>query len=532
MTIKFTASLAAAMMISVAPIGLSTAYAETPANTLVYATSLAQVISLDPHQNSDATSTEIMSNLYDRLLAATADGELVPQLATSWEVTPEAITFTLNENAKFASGRKVTSEDVVWSMTRLMKMNQAVAAKYVYAGYTADNIESLVHAVDEGTFRIDLTGEMAGDLLLFRLAEVSASIVDREVVSEHEANGDWGNDWLRVNSAGSGPFTLDRWTPNEMVILSAREDYWDGAPSLSRVIMRHVAESQVQRLMVERGDADIAATLSASDLSYFTDKEGMTIQAVPSGGFYTLAMNAGHEALGKPEVREAIYRAINFPEIETVIMGPYGTERHIPVPTSFDDAIPDPEAWAYDPEAAKQMLTDAGYGDGLTLTIKTIAQAPRVDLATAIQADLAQVGINAEVIQGAGADIVSMHRARDFDLLIPQTSAYMSNVLGSMEQFSSNPDNSLEANNAGNFVWRSAWDIPELTKLTAAAMRETDPAKRSEMYIEMQNLFVSLSPAVFPMFERANPLVIRDAVQGYVGHPLSAVRLEDVSKTN
>lgn len=534
MTRSFTKMFAAACIVSTAimPPLAGVAQAKTPENTLVYATSLAQVISLDPHQNSDSTSTEIMSNLYDRLLEATADGKLVPQLAESWDVTKDSITFKLRSDATFASGRKVTAQDVVWSMVRLMKMNHAVAAKYVYAGYTADNIESLVHAVDDQTFRIDLTGLMAGDLLLFRVAEVSASIVDRDVVEKHANGNDWGNDWLRTNSAGSGPFKLDRWTPNEMVILSARDNYWGGAPKLKRVIMRHVAESQVQRLMLERGDADIAALLSANDIKYFADKKSIVVQSVPSGGFYVLAMNAGKKELGEPKVREAIYRAINFPAIEKSIMGPYGTTRHIPVPANFPDAIPDPKDWSFDPEAAKKLLAEAGYPNGFSLTIKTIAQPPRVDLATAIQASLGEIGIKVNVIQGSGADIVSMHRARDFDILIPQTSAYMSNVLGSMEQFSSNPDNSKEANNAGNFVWRSAWDIPELTKLTAEAMKEPDPAKRSKMYVDMQNLFVSLSPAVFPMFERANPIAISASVKGYFGHPLSAVRLENVSKTD
>ncbi|MGI2034323.1 ABC transporter substrate-binding protein [Rhizobium panacihumi] len=506
------------------------AKAETPKDTLVYATSLSLVISLDPHQNSDSTSTEIMANLYDRLLAATADGKLVPQLAESWQVTDKAIIFKLRKDISFASGRSITAKDVVWSMTRLMKLNYAVANKYTTAGYSADNIESMVHAEDDHTVRLDLTGEMAGDLLLFRLAEVSASIVDREIVEQHVDAGDWGNGWLRTRSAGSGPFKLDRWTPNEMVIMSSRPNYWGGAPPLKRVIMRHVAESQVQRLMLDRNDADIAAALSANDVNYFMSSPTAGIQQVPTGGFFVLAMNASRKPLDNPKVREAIFKAIDFAAIEKSIMGPYGPARHIPVPVSFQDAIPDPKEWAYDPAVAKQMLADAGYSPDKPLTIKTIAQPPRVDLATAVQASLSEVGIRAEVIQGSGADIVSMHRARDFDLLIPQTSAYMTNVLGAMEQFSSNPDNSAKANNAGNFVWRSAWDIPELTKLTATAMRETDPAARSKMYVEMQETFASLTPAVFPMFERRTPVAVSDRVQGYVGHPLNATRLENVSK--
>ncbi|MEY9722345.1 ABC-type transport system substrate-binding protein [Sinorhizobium fredii] len=108
----------------------------------------------------------------------------------------------------------------------------------------------------------------------------------------------------------------------------------------------------------------------------------------------------------------------------------------------------------------------------------------------------------------------------------------MPNVLGAMEQFSSNPDNSKEANNAGNFVWRSAWDIPELTALTAKASLEPDAKKRGELYVEMQEKFVELKPAVLPLFERFEPIVVSSRVKDYVGHPNQLTRLEGVTKTS
>jgi len=506
--------------------------AKTPADTLVYGTSLAQVISLDPDQGQEATALEIMANLYDRLVISTADGEIRPQLAQSWEIGPDAITFHLDPAAKFASGRPVTAADVVWSLTRLMTLNQAPAAKLAMTGYSKDDIASKLHAIDDHTFRIDLSGQVAGDFLLYRLAEVAGSVLDSKEILSHATDGDQGNGWLRTHSAGSGPFTLQSWKPNEMVVMQARPDYWGGAPKLKRVIMRHVPESQVERLMLEKGDIDIAGSLTAGDIQHFADSDDVKIDKVPTGGFYVLAMNMERPELANPEVREAIFRAIDYDGIEKAILGPYGRVRHIPVPVNYAGAIPDPAGWSYDPAAAKKMLAEAGYPDGFSLTIKTIAQTPRVEIATAVQAGLAQIGIKAEVVQGSGADIVAQHRARDFDILIPQTGAYMPNAMGAMEQFSSNPDNSKAANNAGNFVWRSAWDIPDLTKLTEAAMKENDPAKRLALFGEMQQTFVKDVPAVFPMFERFLPLAISTRVQGYVPHPQQVVRLEAVTKAD
>ncbi|HCV70999.1 MAG TPA: ABC transporter substrate-binding protein [Agrobacterium sp.] len=502
--------------------------AKTPNDQLVVGTSLAQVLSLDPHQATEAKANEIMANLYDRLISVDGSGKVSPQLAERWETDDKGITFHLRA-ANFASGNPVTSADVVYSFSRLLKMNQAAAANLKRVGYNAENVDKLVSAPDEKTVRIELSGQTTSELLLYRLAMVIASVVDSKELKSHEVDGDWGNAWLRTNSAGSGPFTLNRWSPNEIIILEANKDYVAGSPKMRRVIVRHVPESQVERLMLERGDIDIASALTASDLATFNNKEGFQIQRVPTGGFYVLSMNAGKEPLSNPKVREAIAYGIDYKGMEKTIMGPYGRARTVPVPENFEYAIPSPD-WKLDVEKAKSLLKEAGYENGFTLNLKTIAQTPRIDLATAIQASLSQVGIKVNIQQGNGSDVIAAHRARDFDLLIPQTGAYMPNVLGSMEQFSSNPDNSLAANNAGNFVWRSAWDIPELTALTAKASLEPDAKKRGEIYTQMQEMFVAQKPAVLPLFERYEPIVLTSRVKDYVGHPSQTTRLENVTK--
>ncbi|WP_421439889.1 ABC transporter substrate-binding protein [Agrobacterium tumefaciens] len=511
------------MLVQASPVA-----AKTPNDQLVVGTSLAQVLSLDPHQATEAKANEIMANLYDRLISVDGSGKVSPQLAERWETDDKGITFHLRA-ANFASGNPVTSADVVYSFSRLLKMNQAAAANLKRVGYNAENVDKLVSAPDEKTVRIELSGQTTSELLLYRLAMVIASVVDSKELKSHEVDGDWGNAWLRTNSAGSGPFTLNRWSPNEIIILEANKDYVAGSPKMRRVIVRHVPESQVERLMLERGDIDIASALTASDLATFNNKEGFQIQRVPTGGFYVLSMNAGKEPLSNPKVREAIAYGIDYKGMEKTIMGPYGRARTVPVPENFEYAIPSPD-WKLDVEKAKSLLKEAGYENGFTLNLKTIAQTPRIDLATAIQASLSQVGIKVNIQQGNGSDVIAAHRGRDFDLLIPQTGAYMPNVLGSMEQFSSNPDNSLAANNAGNFVWRSAWDIPELTALTAKASLEPDAKKRGEIYTQMQEMFVAQKPAVLPLFERYEPIVLTSRVKDYVGHPSQTTRLENVTK--
>ncbi|MET0170960.1 MAG: ABC transporter substrate-binding protein [Agrobacterium vaccinii] len=506
--------------------------AATPNDQLVIGTSLAQVLSLDPQQGTEVKTQEILANTYDRLVFAdqTDGNKIKPQLAESWKVDDKGITFKLKD-ANFSSGNPVTSKDVLFSIVRLLKLDQSAATNYKTAGYTAANIESLVSAPDEKTFRIELTDKVIPEALLYRLAMGVSSVVDSVEVEKHVANNDYGNEWLRTKTAGSGPYVLRRWTPNDIVLLEANDDYRDGKPTMRRIIMRHVPESQAARLMLERGDIDIASALTAADVKTFETNASFVIDKVKTGGYYVLAMNAGTEPFSKPGVREALAYGIDYKGIADTILGSYGRVRNVPVPEDWTGAIANPD-WSFQPEKAKKLLADAGYPDGFTVTLKTISQTPRVDMATAIQANLAEIGIKVNIQQGNGADIVAAHRARNFDLLIPQTGSFMPTALGSLDNFASNPNNSKEANNAGNFVWRSAWDIPELNALREQANSERDDAKRMELVKQIQEKFIELKPAVLPMFERFEPIVLSNRLKGYSGHPWSLTRIEGVTKSD
>jgi peptide/nickel transport system substrate-binding protein len=522
--------IAMGLALSLAALTSTQVMAETPKDQLIIGTSLAQVLSLDPQQATEDKANEIMSNLYDRLVASDPNqpAELKGQLAESWVIDDKGITFTLKD-AKFSSGNQVTADDVVYSMVRLFKLNQAAAAVFKAIGYNADNIESLVSAIDAKTFRIALTDKVSADLLMYRLAMACSSVVDSVEVKKHVQGDDYGNAWLRTHSAGSGPFTLARWTPNEVVMLQANDSYVGGKPALKRVVMRHAPESQTGRLMLEKGDIDIANAMGSTDIGYFTDKPGFEIQRIKTGGFYVLAMNAGNQYMKNPLVREAIAYGIDYQGMEKSILGPYGSVRKVPVPDYFPNALPDPD-WNFNIEKAKELLKQAGYPDGFSLTLKTIAQTPRIDMATALQASLGKIGIKVSIQQGNGSEIVAAHRARNFDLVLPQASAFMPNSLGAMQNFVINPDNSLAANNAGDYAWRSDWDIPELHAMNLKAAVEPDAAKRAQIVEDMQRKFIEMKPALLPMFQRYEPIVLSSRVRGYIGSPTQMTRLENVRK--
>lgn len=505
------------------------AAAKTPVDQLVIGVSLAQVLSLDPGQATEPGASMIQANTYDRLVTTDENDptKVLPQLAERWDVTADSITFHLRD-AKFQSGNPVTADDVVWSIARVLKMNQASASRIKPYGYTAENIDELLKAVDAKTVRIGLPASANGEFVLYALTDTVGSVVDKKVAAAREVNGDFANAWLKTNSAGSGPYKLTRWSPNELIMLERNDAYWGGKAKMRRTLVRHVPESQVQRLLLQQGDIDIASSLAATDLATFIDDKNFAIQRTPTGGFYVLAMNAENEFLSKPDVRRAIAWGIDYDGIAKSILGPYGRVRQMPVPETFPSALPDP-GYKLDVAKAKEYLAKAGYPNGFTLVLKTIAETPRVDMATALQASLGQIGIKVTIEQGNGSQIIAAHRGRQFDLLLPQTGANLPNALGALGNFAYNPDNSKNGN-PGYFAWRSAWDIPELHKLYEAAAIEKDDAKRFDLYKKMQTTFIDSAPAVLPMFERFAPVVVSARVQNFVNQGFRGTRFDNVTK--
>jgi peptide/nickel transport system substrate-binding protein len=156
----------------------------------------------------------------------------------------------------------VTAADVAFSLTRVIKLNKTPAFIFSQFGWTADNVDQMVTATDDMTVTLNIPENLAPTLVLNCLAAGVGSVVDQKVAMEHETDGDFGYEWLKTNSAASGPFALRSWKLNESVTLEAQNSRC-GKSAMERVIIRHVPEPNAQRLLIEKGDADIARNLCA-----------------------------------------------------------------------------------------------------------------------------------------------------------------------------------------------------------------------------------------------------------------------------
>ncbi|MFT6945114.1 MAG: peptide/nickel transport system substrate-binding protein, partial [Yoonia sp.] len=242
------------------------AFAETPANMLVIANRIDDVTTIDPAESFEFAGSDISRNIYGRLAYLDpldlATG-YKPDLAESWEVSADGktITFTMRDGPKFASGNAVTAEDAAFSLQRVVLLNKTPAFILTQFGFTPENVAENIKA-DGNKLILTTDKKYATSFVLNCLTATLGAIVDKATVMANEVDGDMGNTWLKTNSAGSGPYKLDSWKPNESVTLSLNPNFDGDKPAMERVIVRHVTESASQRLLLERGDIDIARNLN------------------------------------------------------------------------------------------------------------------------------------------------------------------------------------------------------------------------------------------------------------------------------
>jgi len=262
---RFTLVLSAIAVLTWAP----PSFAETPPDTLVSADTIDDIVSLDPAESFEFSGQDALENVYDRLIRILPANnfELEPGLAESWSVSEDGRTYTfkMKEGIKFHSGNPVTAEDAAWSLQRVVKLNKTPAFILTQFGFTPENVDQMIKVTSPTEFTITTDKAYAQSFFYNILTAIVASVVDKQEAMAHEQNGDMGYEWLKTNSAGSGPFRLRGWKPNDSIVLERADDYWGGEVALQRVFVRHVPEGASRRLLLEQGDVDIARRLPPND---------------------------------------------------------------------------------------------------------------------------------------------------------------------------------------------------------------------------------------------------------------------------
>src|SRR5215472_7401019 len=292
------------------------AWATTPRDTVVFADQIDGIITCDPGEAYEIPAQIILSSVYDRLVRYEAEdiNKLVGGVAESWQVSPDAKTYTfkLRPNQKFESGAPVTADDMAFSLQRVVLLDKTPAFLFTQLGWDQNNVKSLITAPDPSTLKFTITESFAPTLVLNLMATVAASVVEKKVAMANEVNGDLGNTWLKTHSATSGPYKLISWKANESVSLEAHPGYHLGTPHMKRVIVRHVPEPGTQRLLLEKGDIDMAWSLQPDQLKALDGNKDVKVETFPYSGTWYINMNLSDERLKNPKVRTALRYLVDY----------------------------------------------------------------------------------------------------------------------------------------------------------------------------------------------------------------------------
>ena len=394
------------------------------ANTLVFATNMSDLITLDPATMYAWTGILIVHNLYQTLVQyeGTDLSVIKPGLAEKWDIKDAGdhweVTFNLRSGAKFASGNGITADDVVYSFQRVIALKQGPS--YLFAsniGLTKDSFK----AVDPQTVVITLPKTASPQVFLSILTFTVGSIVDSKEVRAHEANGDMGNGWLLDHSAGSGPYTVDHWTKEVEVLLKTNPNYGATQPAVANVLVRHVLESTNQQFGLERGDIDIARNLSPDQIAALKGKPGLMTTTGDSMLLVYIGMNQSVAALADKNVREALRTAIDYDGLVNDLLKGNAKKVQTLVPQGLMGYNPDAPFQA-DPQKAKSLLQQAGQGNLTLELLCPTGTAPGgaawADIAAKLQSDFANAGITINIKQTQYSTLYDTYRANKHQLIM------------------------------------------------------------------------------------------------------------------
>jgi len=496
------------------------AFAQTPKDTIVMAKQIDDIISMDPGESFEFSGSEAVTNLYDRLLRfdLVDPSKIYGSIAESWSVSADGKTYTfkLKPGLKFHSGNPVTAADAAYSFQRAVILNKSPGFILTQFGFTKDNVKDRIKAADAQTLTMVVEKPFAPTFFYYCLTATVASVVDSKTAEKNAKDGDFANAWLKTNSAGSGPYKQITWKASDSYSMVANDHWFRGKPANRRVVVRHVPEPAAQQLLLEKGDVDYARNLTKDQLESVRKNENVKVEFGRKGSILYLGLNQKNANLSKPEVREALKWLTDYDAIEANIVKSAYASHQAFLPQGFMGAIAD-RPYKYDVNKAKALLAKAGLANGFSVTMDTRNNSPIIDIAQAIQAQWAKAGVKLEIIPGDGRQTLTKYRARNHDIYIGQWGPDYPDPHTNAETFAMNEDNTDNAKSK-TLAWRNAWDIPDMTKRTAALVLEQDPKKREAGYVAIQKEHQAASPFVI-MFQQIEVTARRKNVEGFIIGP-------------
>jgi len=501
--------------------------------------SSGDAVRLDPADVTDGESIQRLDNIHEGLVRYKAGTtEIEPCLATDWDVSADklTITFSLRKDVQFHHGYgEMTADDVVFSFERQYNADNWYHDKgeWAYWGYMFTDID-YIEKIDD--YKVAIHMKRPNASIMTSLAMFTVCIVSEDAAKDYE------NDYF-ANPVGTGPFEFVSWVKDDQITLRAFDDYWGGRAQIDELIFKVITDPSARLMALQAGEVHGIEHIDPRHVDIIKDDPCLMVvsQAGMNVGYIALNCGEGYTDENENEkwdygedtyvpgafapfqdirVRRAIAHAINK---EAIVRNLYQGAATVavqgmpPVLFGYDDAI---VGYDYDPEKAKQLLADAGYPNGFAVSFwympvsRPYFPVP-AEIAEAIQADLAEIGITAGLF------------TEDWGTYLQDTEAgkHHMAMLGWTGD-NGDPDNFLNVlysqdkatlGTAGNIGFKKN---PEFQSLLDQALANYDQDERAELYKEANKLLVDQCSHVFIAHSDQN-LAFLATVYGYIIHPTS-----------
>lgn len=490
--------------------------------TLLVARDISDGKTMDPGRFYEFTSTIMAANCYDTLLTfnGTDTQHPVPDLATSWDISPDGkvFTFHLRHGVRFSNGDPMTADDVVYSYRRLENLNGN--ASFLISGATD------IRALDPYTVRITLGAPDVS--FLAALSGTNLGVLDSKVVKAHggddsaqAATKDKAEPFLDAQSEGTGAFQMTNWTRSVQIVMTRNPYYWGPKPALDKIVLQNEKDSATQRLLVQRGSVDVAMNIDIQQAQTLTHDSnvrvinGNTLDLVYIGMTTSMTRSA---PLSSKYVRQAIRYALDYDGILKGLLKGVGTRPNsmIPVGMLGNDPITNNSLLiSQDLTKARALLKRAGYSRGFTVQMSydvgTTFDGVLYDpLASKVQNDLARVGIKVNLNPLQDAVLLPAYRAQKLQMVLYNWGVDYPDPNDYAGPFSP----------GGGPAKRMfyTWDS-HLTDIANQADTTSDAAKRVALYRQVQQTWIDEGPWI-GLVQPQNIIVLGSNVKSYLYSPI------------
>lgn len=504
-------------------------------STLVYGSG-GQPVSLDPGAIEDGNSLIVQHQIYNQLIEfAPGTTELEPGLATNWSVSDDSLTWTfkLREGVTFHDGSDFNAEAVKINVERWWdpesKLGFRDAGKtyaiweYLFSGFK-DNPNSLlqsVNVIDNSTIEFVLNQPFAA----FPAAIAAAYFGIASPKAIQAAGADYGSP--SSTAVGTGAFIFKEWRSGDRILLEKNPNYWrEGLPKEDQLVISFVEDPAARLAQLRAKTLDFTVELTPDQLSEIETDSNLEPVFRPSFNVGYLALNPSYEPLSNPKVRFAIAQAINKEAIvETFWRGLGKTDGHFTPPSLSEFQSKDIEDYAFDPDTARKLLSEAGYPDGFDLELwympvsRPYFPNPK-PIAEAFAAELNDIGVNVTLkTQDWGAYLEGRNTPPGFQ-------AFMLGWTGDY----GDPDNFFYAHfGPGATADLGDWQNEQVFKLLDQARAEGDQDKRAKLYAEVDDILFKEALRI-PIVHSQPLLAQRINVEGWTPSPFGSEPFDQVEK--